>query len=264
MDAEELRERVAAFPGWNYRFELAGGVTTPVADQRLVNRQHQRYRYFFKSLLDASGGSLRGRRVLDLGCNAGFWSLAAIEAGADFVLGVDLSPEHVEQAKLVFEVQQVEPARYSFRAGDLFTADFGGAFDVVLCLGVLDHIDRPVELFELLARTQAELLVIDSEVSRARASLFEVARLYSARDVTGDGLVLIPSRQAVVDLAARFGFDAVPLALNATDLTGMSDYRRERRCAFICSQRPLSGLRVERRPRLIPWWVRDPRALAGV
>ena len=32
---------------------------------------------------------LKGKRVLDLGCNAGFWSLNAAEAGADFVLGVD-------------------------------------------------------------------------------------------------------------------------------------------------------------------------------
>lgn len=263
MDAEELRERVAAFPSWNYRFELGEGVTTPVADERLVNRQYQRYRYFFKPLLEACGGSLRGRRVLDLGCNAGFWSLAAIEAGAEFVLGLDLRPEYVEQAELVFELKQVDPARYSFRAADLFAADLGDALDVVLCLGVLDHLDRPAELFEVIAGTGAELLVIDSEVSRARASLFEVSRLYSARDVAGDGLVLIPSRQAVIDLAGRHDFDAVPLALDATDLTGMSDYRRERRCAFICSQRPLRDLRVERRPRLIPWWVRDPRALTG-
>jgi tRNA (mo5U34)-methyltransferase len=263
VDAEELRERVAAFPSWNYRFELAGGVATPVADPRLVNRQRQRYRYFFERLLDASGGSLRGRRVLDLGCNAGYWSLAAIEAGADFVLGVDLKPQYIEQAQLVFEVKRVDAARYGFHTGDLFTADLSGAFDVVLCLGVLDHLARPVELFELMARTGTELIVIDSNVSRARASLFEVSRLYSTRDVAGDGLVLIPSRQAVIDLARRVGFEAVALALNATDLAGMSDYRRERRCAFICSQRALSGLPAERRGRFIPWWVRDPRALAG-
>jgi 2-polyprenyl-3-methyl-5-hydroxy-6-metoxy-1,4-benzoquinol methylase len=264
VDAEELRKRVDAFPSWNYRFELAGGVATPVGDKRLVNRQHQRYRYFFQRLLGASGGSLQDRRVLDLGCNAGYWALAAIEAGADFVLGIDLSSRYIEQARLVFEANGIDPARYRLQAGDLFSADLGGAFDVVLCLGVLDHVDRPVELFELIARTGAELIVIDSEVSRARTSLFEVSRLYSARDVTGDGTVLIPSRQAVIDLAGRVGYDAVALASNVTDFTGMSDYRRERRCAFVCSRQPLSGLPVERRPRLIPWWARDPRALSGV
>jgi hypothetical protein len=108
----------------------------------------------------------------------------------------------------------------------------------------------------------AATLVIDTEVSRARSSLLEVSRLYSAKDVAGDGLVLVPSRSAVGELAARHGFDVVALALDAGDLAGLEDYRRERRCAFICSRElDLSALPAERRPRLIPWWIRDPRAL---
>jgi hypothetical protein len=101
-------------------------------------------------------------------------------------------------------------------------------------------------------------------VSRSRASLFETSHLYSTRDAAGDGLVLVPSRQAVADLAERHGFNTVALALNATDYTGMSDYRRERRCAFICSRGPeIAGLPAEQRPNFVPWWVRDPRALTG-
>jgi ribosomal protein L11 methylase PrmA len=41
--------------------------------------------------------------VLDLGCNAGFWSLAAIDAGADLVVGIDGRQMHIDQANLVFE-----------------------------------------------------------------------------------------------------------------------------------------------------------------
>jgi hypothetical protein len=48
--------------------------------------------------------------------------------------------------------------------------------------------------------------------------------------------VLIPSRQAVVDLASQFGYKTVPLALNMTDLTGLGEYRNERRLAFICAK----------------------------
>lgn len=205
---------------------------------------------------------MAGRRVLDLGCNAGLWSLAATEAGADFVLGVDLKAEYIEQAKLVFEAKGIAAERYRFEVGDIFARPFAEKFDIVLCLGVLDRVDRPVELFDLMSATGAELLVIDTDVSRSHASLLELSRPYNARDIVGDGLVLTPSRQAVSDLAARHGFGTTALASNITDYRGMSDYRRERRCAFICAR----GVEIdtppaERRARLLPWWLRDPRAL---
>jgi SAM-dependent methyltransferase len=264
VEPEELRKRISAFPRWHYRFEFANGVSTPVSDRARINRERQRYAYFFEPLLAAAGGSLRGRHVVDLGCNAGFWSLAAVDAGADFVMGIDLKEEYIEQARLVFEAREVDSRAYRFQQGDVFTQQLDRAFDVVLCLGLMDQVDRPVELFDLMAATGAELIVIDSKVSRARTSLFELTRLYSTRDVVSDGIALIPSRQAVADLANRHGYQTVALALEMTDPAGMSDYRRERRCAFICSRRSLSDLPVERRPRLVPWWVRDPRALAGV
>jgi SAM-dependent methyltransferase len=265
VDAEELRRRIASYPRWNQQFHFEQGVITPLSDRGLVNRQHQRHRYFFERLLDAMGGSLRGQRVLDLGCNAGFWSLAALEAGADFVLGVDVKPEFIEQAQLVFDAKAVDPARYLFRAADLFAVELDREFDIVLCLGVMDHVDRPAELVERIAASGARVVVIDTEVSRSRASLFELTRLYETGATTGDGLVLLPSRQAVADLAERHGFTTVALAPNVTDYAGMSDYRRERRCAFICSRGvELAGVPAERRPALVPWWVRDPGALIGV
>lgn len=261
MDAQQLEQRIAALPGWYYEFEFDGGVRTSVFNPAVVNRQRERYRYFFDALLRVSGGSLQGRRVLDLGCNAGFWSLAAVEAGAAFVLGLDAQEHYVEQAKLVFEAKGVDGARYRFERANVLEHDLRERFDVVLCLGLLDHVARPFELFARMARAQAALIVIDTEVSRARLSLFELTRLYSAADVVEYPLVLVPSRSAVVELAGQFDYQAVALAPAISDYAGMSDYRRERRLAFICSRgEPLTGVTAAERTRL-PWWVRDPRAL---
>jgi hypothetical protein len=107
------------------------------------------------------------------------------------------------------------------------------------------------------------VIVIDTEVSRARSSLLELSRRYHTQHLRGDGLVLIPSREAIRDLAGRHGFDTVALELQAGDFEGMSDYRRGRRRAFICSRTlGLERLPAEKRSRT-PWWVRDPRALTG-
>lgn len=269
MDAQELQERIAAFPRWDYLFQFEGGVQTPLRDRARINRHEQRRRLFFEPLLALLGGSLGGRRVLDLGCGPGFWALAAIEAGAELVAGVDLSREYLAQAELVFAAKGVDPARYRFEQADALGVDlgdgFGGGFDVVLCLGLLDHLCKPVELFERMAATGAELLVIDTTLSRSRASIFEVSRPPAARHVAGDGLVLVPSRDALADLAGRIGFHSVPLALNVESWQGMDDYRRRRRLAFICSRTlDLTGLAAEPAPPRLPWWVRDPRALTDV
>lgn len=245
FDPTELRARIAAFARWHYRFDFDGGISTSILDHGKINRHEQRRRYFFDALLRVTGGSLRGRRVLDLGCNAGFWALQAIEAGAEFVLGVDIQQLHIEQANLVFEAKGVDPDRYGFEQGDLFTHDLARDFDVVLCLGIMEHVAKPVELFEVIERAGAELLVIDTALSRRSSSYFELATLYEPDEIVDRALVLIPTQDAVIELAEEFGFAAVPLEQNITDYAGLEDYRGQRRLAFICSREtPLDMLPV--------------------
>ncbi len=260
VQAGELEQRIAAFPAWSYRFEFDGGIATPVYNRSVVNRQEQRRRYFFDALLRAAGGSLRGRRVLDLGCNAGFWSLAAVEAGADFVLGVDAREVHLEQAELVFEAKGIERERYRFEQGNVFSHELIERFDVVLCLGLLDHVAKPVELFEVMAAACPELIVIDTEISRSRTSVFELDTLYNRENAVEYETVLIPSRLALSELASQFGFQTAALPQNMTDYAGMRDYLHQRRLAFICSKdAPPQALDVERRSSF-PWWITALRA----
>ena len=145
--------------------------------------------------MSVCGGSLQGKRVLDLGCNAGFWSLQAIEAGADFVLGVDDRQDYIEQASLVFEAKGIDPARYRFEQGNVFKHQFAERFDVVLCLGLLSVVAKPVALFELMRGVGAELVVIDTSLSPAplRSGFFEVSRLSEPRNAVDYELVLVPS-----------------------------------------------------------------------
>jgi tRNA (mo5U34)-methyltransferase len=263
VQAGELEQRIAAFAAWGYRFEFDGGVTTPVPEPSMANRQEQRRRYFFDALLRAAGGSLRGRRVLDLGCNAGFWSLAALEAGADFVLGVDARQLYIDQAKLVFEAKAIAPERYSFAQGNVFSLQLEEHFDVVLCLGLLDHVAKPVELFEVMSARSPELIVIDTEISRSRTSVFELDTLYNRENAVEYETVLIPSRLALSELAAQFGFQATALAQNMTDYAGLRDYLHQRRLAFICTKdAPAQALEAERRSGL-PWWVTALKSRRG-
>src|SRR5829696_3161852 len=170
----QLRKRIESFPRWHYEFEL-DGIVTPIFDPAHVNRHSQRKAYFFAPLVHFAGDSLAGKKVLDLGCNAGYWSLAATDAGADFVLGVDGRQMHIDQANLVFQAKAIPPERYRFECANVFELDPPEApFDIVLCLGLLYHVSRPVDLIERISAWNTDLLVIDTALVPARGPYFRL------------------------------------------------------------------------------------------
>lgn len=250
-ETQRLHERVASFPRWHYEFDLKG-VRTPIFDRAHVNRHEQRKKYFFSPLVQLCRGSLAGKRVLDLGCNAGFWSLAAVEAGADFVLGIDGRKMHIDQANLVFEAKGVEPNRYRFEVSDVFELDLKNAepFDVVLCLGLLYHVSKPFDLFERMSAWNSDLLVIDTNVDPALGAYFRVRPqdLSNPRSAVDRGVALTPSAAAVVTVAREYGYRWVEmLRPRFTSWQGCLPYRIGARRAFLCAKRtPLDDLAAER------------------
>lgn len=227
-----------AFKRWHYCFDL-NGVLTPIWDSRCVNRHEQRKRHFFEPLVRLCGGSLRGKRVLDLGANAGFWSLAAIEAGCDYVLGIEGRAMHVAQAELVFEVKGVERERYDFVEADLFDVEWGDGFDVVLCLGLLYHVRRPVELLERIARANTDLLIVDTAVvPRDEAALYlQREDVADPRSAIGSGLVMVPTPAAVIEMLRSCRYHGVMLRPAFDDYTAADDFREGKRRAFVCAKR---------------------------
>ncbi len=250
MHPDAVLRRIQSFPRWHYEFELLGH-KTPIFDPGHVNRHAQRRRYFFDPLVALCGGSLAGRRVLDLGCNAGYWSLLAAEAGADYVLGIDGRPMHTEQAELVFEAKGIDRSRYDFRCADLFEdldRDDLGRFDLVLCLGLFYHINQHARLIDQIARVNDDLLVIDTAISGHHGSYLELKTepIDEPRNALKSELIMHATRQAVIDIVAAYGYESVVLRPNFTDAHGFEDYRHGLRRAFVCSKKtPLDRLDAE-------------------
>jgi len=236
MDETELAARIAAFPRWHYAFDLRG-LSTATPGNTQVHRHARRLPYLMEPLVAACGGSLAGLRVLDLGCNAGFWSLAALRRGADFVLGVDARKMHLEQAALVFEVEGIDAARHRFVLADLMSADWAawGPFDVVLCFGLLYHVGWPVEMFARMAATGARHIVVDTALSALPGAAFEMLRepLDDPRNAVRSEVILWPTRDAVTMLASENGYDARVLEPSFSDWEECADYRDGRRRGFL-------------------------------
>jgi SAM-dependent methyltransferase len=162
-----------------------------------------------------------------------------IEEGADFVLGVDACPMHIEQAELVFEVKAVDPGRYRFVVDDVFALDVAQhePFDVVLCLGLLYHVPYPMELMEICARAR-QLALLDTTLARADEPVLAVEQdipLEDPRSAVRRRLVMRPSAAAVQEMALAVGFDSVTeLEPAFDDYTGARTYERGERRAFVC------------------------------
>lgn len=252
LSPEEIRERITSFPRWHYEFDLKGNLT-PIFDKPTAERHRQRKRYFFDPLVELVGGSLAGKRVLDLGCNAGFWSLAAVEAGCEFVLGIDGRQMHVDQANLVFEAKEVDKANYDFVMGNIFETDLRsyGTFDLVLCLGLLYHVSKHMELMEIIDALSSDLLVIDTSLSTVSGSFLELRRepLDEPRHAVDYELVMYPTREAVRDMVQTFGYQVATLKPEFSDWAGSHDYLTGKRRAFWCAKdTDLSRAPVETEP----------------
>lgn len=87
---------------------------------------------------------LRGRRVLDIGCGSGLFSIAAARLGAASVLGFDINVKsaRVSQQNIARLGARDVADRLSFAEGSVLDADFVGGlgtFDVVYAWGSLHH-----------------------------------------------------------------------------------------------------------------------------
>jgi hypothetical protein len=123
---------------------------------------------------------------------------------------------------------------------DLQAADWSawGGFDVVLCLGLLYHVNRPVELFSRIAATGARHIVVDTAVSALSGAAFEILHepLDDPRHAVASELVLWPTRDAVIALGAEHGYATRVLEPAFADWDECDDYRDGLRRGFLLSR----------------------------
>jgi tRNA (mo5U34)-methyltransferase len=139
-----LRERVKALGPWFHNIDLGGGVTT-APDHFLGD-----YPTFkFERFADAIPKDLSGKSVLDIGCNAGFYSFEMKRRGAAEVIGIDSDERYLDQAR--FAAAELGYDDVEFRNVSVYdVGTLGRKFDLVIFMGVLYHLRHPLLALDLI------------------------------------------------------------------------------------------------------------------
>ena len=152
---EEIERRVRALGEWFHNMDLGGVRTAP--DHFLGDYPMIKWRRFAHAL----PADLTGRTVLDVGCNAGFYSIEMKRRGAARVVGIDSDARYLAQARLAAEISGVD---VELRQLDVYdVARLGERFDLVLFMGVLYHLRHPLLALDLLhEHVVGDLMVFQS------------------------------------------------------------------------------------------------------
>jgi tRNA (mo5U34)-methyltransferase len=138
---EEIRAAVEALGPWFHNIDLCGVATAP--DHFLGDYPAVKWRRF----ADAIPPDLSGKSVLDIGCNGGFYAIEMKRRGARRVLGLDVDPDYLRQARFAADTLGVD---IEFRELSVYdVARLGERFDIVLFLGVLYHLRHPLLALDL-------------------------------------------------------------------------------------------------------------------
>src|SRR4051794_2370849 len=131
-----IQRRITELGDWFHNLQLGGVSTAP--NHFLGDYPSVKWRKFAHAI----PSDLRGKTVLDVGCNGGFYSIEMKRRGADRVVAIDSDEGYLAQARFAAEVNGMD---IEFRQLDVYAVrELREQFDLVLFMGVLYHLRHPL------------------------------------------------------------------------------------------------------------------------
>ena len=164
---ESELKRLAPF---HHAIDLPHGLSTHLPEFSRQDREKTRLAslidHAWPAILEACGGSLKGKRVLDIACNCGGFAVIAAQAGAEQVVGIDVEDHYLEQANFIRDALALDNLEYRKLHIEDLSPETVGTFDLVLCFGILYHLENPVLSLKRIASVAKDVLVVDTTLMR--------------------------------------------------------------------------------------------------
>ena len=141
-DNEALEKKIAELGPWFHNLDIQGVKTAP--DHFLGDYPNFKWQGFRHIIPE----DLEGRSVLDVGCNAGFYTLEMKRRNAGRVVGIDSDPRYLRQARFAAEHSGLDVEFQQMSVYDI--GKLNEKFDLVVFMGVLYHLRHPLLALDLL------------------------------------------------------------------------------------------------------------------
>ena len=193
------------------------------------------------------------RTAIDVGCGLGYFS-AYLNSQGFQVLGVDGRQENVEEA-------QRRTPQVSFHTANLEDPAIRdlGRFDLVLCFGLLYHLENPFLGIRHLRALASQLALLESVIYPGDEPMMALVDEGPCEDQGLNHIAFYPTESCLVKLLFQVGF---PHVYRFSKLPEHGDFRathktRQVRTMLAASDRPLqvSGLdaALEQQTHIRPW-----------
>ena len=221
---------------WFYPFQLPSGRVTPTIDDGRWNIVHSTRTRMMDAVLgpmfDEDYSSLT---AIDLACNQGYFGLELVRRGFQRVVGFEARGNMVDDANLVAEV--IGDGRYQAFQGDVHAVDAEqlGRFDVVLCLGLIYHLENPIGALRVAHALTRGVCFVETQVVPHISGTVDwgaydfvqpLKGCFGVIDETDDtdsplnsvlGICLAPSVEGLMWIMSKVGFDRVELLTPPAD-----------------------------------------------
>lgn len=171
---ESVQREILALGPWFHNLEIAGIPTAP--GHFLGDYPRVKWQRFAHAIPE----DLSGRTVLDVGCNAGFYSLEMKRRGAARVVGIDSDEHYLRQARFAARMSGIDVEFERLSVYDV--GSLGDRFDVVIFMGVLYHLRHPLLALDLLREHVVDDVMIFQSMLRGSVVVESLAEDYPIRE----------------------------------------------------------------------------------
>jgi len=247
-DKKRIKQEVKNLNPWFYELEIFGVKVKPgvypsknkrdFGTRVLLNRQKCRKTLLIDEVTKRFDLSMA--RILDIGCNCGYWSSIYItKYGADSMVGIEGRKSFIKQASLYYKSLGIQD-KALFIHDNIMEYNYDkwekDAFDFVLCAGILYHIKDQEELLKKISHINSKVLVIDTRISEKGEEFVEPDHLcFNAIEETRDKK--IPKKDDLISILHKLGYETEiipPRFKPMRGVNGVDDYTAGKRICMLC------------------------------
>ena len=158
---------------------------------------------FISEFLDAIRGQVSLQSALDVGCGIGYFSKFLLDRGLD-VIAIDGRDENTKEGR-----RRYPEISFLTRNAEDPALPGLGVFDLVLCVGLLYHLENPFQAIRNLHALTGKILILESMCAPGTEPSLELLDEYLVENQGLNYVAFYPTESCLVKMLYRASFPCV-------------------------------------------------------